>query len=89
MGIRFAKMHGAGNDLVIVDCLGGEPVEDWAGFARYALDRHLGVGGDQLLLVLPSQEPTSAWASATPTAARPRCAPTASAPSTSTCATAG
>ncbi len=56
MGLRFAKMHGTGNDLVIVDCLGGDPVEDWAGFARYVLDRHLGVGGDQLLLVQPSQQ---------------------------------
>ena len=54
--IRFAKMHGAGNDLVIIDCLGGDPVADWAAFARFALDRRLGVGGDQLLLVQPSRD---------------------------------
>jgi diaminopimelate epimerase len=54
--IRFAKMHGAGNDLVIIDCLTGDPVADWAAFARFALDRRLGVGGDQLLLVQPSRE---------------------------------
>ena len=27
--IRFAKMHGAGNDLVVIDCLRGDPVADW------------------------------------------------------------
>ncbi len=52
--VRFAKMHGAGNDFVVVDCLDGSPVSDWTDFARRALDRRLGIGGDQLLLVLPS-----------------------------------
>ncbi len=51
MRIPFAKMHGAGNDLVIVSCLDGDPAEDLEAFARFALDRRLGVGGDQLLLV--------------------------------------
>ncbi len=55
MRIPFTKMHGAGNDLIIIDCLDGEPVSDWEGFARFALDRRLGVGGDQLLLVQPSR----------------------------------
>ena len=55
MRIPFAKMHGAGNDLVVIDCLAGDPVDDWEAFARFALDRHLGVGGDQLLLVQPSE----------------------------------
>jgi diaminopimelate epimerase len=55
-------MHGAGNDLVIVDCLAGDPVADWAAFARFALDRRLGIGGDQLLLVRPSREADFAMA---------------------------
>jgi diaminopimelate epimerase len=54
--IRFAKMHGAGNDLVLIDCLAGDPVSDWTAFARFVLDRRLGVGGDQLLLVRPSRD---------------------------------
>ena len=54
--IRFAKMHGAGNDLIVIDCLAGDPVSDWASFARFALDRRLGIGGDQLLLVKPSRD---------------------------------
>jgi diaminopimelate epimerase len=49
--VRFAKMHGAGNDFPVIDCLAGDPVDDWPRFARFALDRHLGIGGDQLLLV--------------------------------------
>jgi diaminopimelate epimerase len=31
-------------------------VADWAAFARFALDRRLGIGGDQLLLVKPSRD---------------------------------
>jgi diaminopimelate epimerase len=54
--VRFAKMHGCGNDFVMVDCLEGDPVGDWRAFARRVLDRHFGVGGDQLLLVQPSSE---------------------------------
>jgi diaminopimelate epimerase len=49
-------MHGAGNDFVVVDCRAGDPVEDWNALARFALDRHFGIGGDQLLLVQPSRE---------------------------------
>jgi diaminopimelate epimerase len=60
--IPFAKMHGAGNDLVIVDCLAGDPVSDWAAFAKFALDRRFGIGGDQLLLVRPSREADFAMA---------------------------
>jgi diaminopimelate epimerase len=60
--IRFAKMHGAGNDFVVIDCLAGDPVADWTAFARFALDRRLGVGGDQLLLVRPSREADFAMA---------------------------
>jgi diaminopimelate epimerase len=60
--IRFAKMHGAGNDLIVVDCLAGDPVADWTSFARFALDRRLGIGGDQLLLVKPSRDADFAMA---------------------------
>ncbi len=54
--LGFAKMHGAGNDVVIIDCLDGDPVEDWGHFARFALDRRRGIGGDQLLLCRPSRD---------------------------------
>jgi len=53
--VRFSKMHGAGNDFVVVNCRAVEPTPNGPEFARFALDRHLGVGGDQLLLVFPSE----------------------------------
>ena len=56
MRIPFAKMHGAGNDFVVINCLQADPVDDWEAFARFALNRRFGVGGDQLLLVQPSRE---------------------------------
>jgi diaminopimelate epimerase len=54
--VRFSKMHGAGNDVVVVDCMQGSPVADWSAFARFALDRRRGIGGDQLLLVQPARD---------------------------------
>lgn len=52
--MRFTKMHGAGNDYVYVDCF-AEPVpEDPAELARRVSDRHFGIGGDGLILILPS-----------------------------------
>jgi diaminopimelate epimerase len=50
--MRFAKMHGAGNDFVVVDARGLE--RDWSAWARAVCDRHYGVGADGILLVLSS-----------------------------------
>jgi diaminopimelate epimerase len=55
MKIPFSKLHGAGNDVVLIDCLEGDRVDDWPRFARFVLDRHRGVGGDQLLLLRRSR----------------------------------
>ena len=53
--MRFTKMHGVGNDYVFVDCF-AEPVpDDPATLARRVSDRHFGIGGDGLILILPSQ----------------------------------
>ena len=53
--MRFTKMHGLGNDYVYVDCF-GQQVADPAGLARTISDRHFGVGGDGLILILPSDQ---------------------------------
>ncbi|MBK6333812.1 MAG: diaminopimelate epimerase [Thermomonas sp.] len=50
LAMRFTKMHGAGNDFVVLDLRDGRPAPDPALCARIA-DRHLGVGCDQLLTV--------------------------------------
>ncbi len=53
MRVRFTKMHGAGNDFVVLDetkgRLGLSPQQ-----YRWLADRHLGVGADQVLSVRPS-----------------------------------
>lgn len=52
-GIRFTKMHGAGNDFVILDRIAGAPLPDTA-LARRIADRHFGIGCDQIMLVEPA-----------------------------------
>lgn len=51
---RFIKMHGLGNDFVILDAREGE-VEMDAARARAIADRRTGVGCDQVILLEPSQ----------------------------------
>ncbi|HEY4529104.1 MAG TPA: diaminopimelate epimerase [Luteimonas sp.] len=51
-GLRFSKMHGAGNDFVVLDLRDGQPTPD-AALCRLLADRHRGVGCDQILGVLP------------------------------------
>jgi diaminopimelate epimerase len=47
VGLPFMKMHGAGNDFVVIDSRGREAVMT-AGLARALGDRNRGVGFDQL-----------------------------------------
>ncbi|MFN8525630.1 MAG: diaminopimelate epimerase [Chloroflexota bacterium] len=53
--MRFTKMHGIGNDYVYVNGF-EESVEDPARVAELVADRHFGVGGDGLILILPSDK---------------------------------
>lgn len=56
MLLQFSKMHGLGNDFVVVDnvtqnlYVNPEQIKQWA-------DRHRGIGFDQLLLVEPPYDP--------------------------------
>jgi len=50
--MKFVKMHGTGNDFVLLEAQGDE--RDWPRLARAMCDRHFGVGADGLILVLPS-----------------------------------
>ncbi len=49
-GLLFAKMHGLGNDFVVIDERGVAPRVD-ASLARAMADRHRGVGFDQLAVL--------------------------------------
>jgi diaminopimelate epimerase len=50
MKLKFTKMHGAGNDFVVLDAI-AQPITMTPQLARRLADRHLGVGCDQILLV--------------------------------------
>lgn len=50
--LNFTKMQGAANDFIVVDARNME--RDWPGLALAACDRHLGIGADGLILLLPS-----------------------------------
>jgi diaminopimelate epimerase len=53
--LRFTKMHGIGNDYLLLNCL-EDSVTDPEALARAMSDRHFGVGADGLILVLPAEE---------------------------------
>jgi len=56
--LKFTKMHGTGNDFVMLDCIHGEaPAEDsLSELAERVCDRHFGVGADGLILILEDDE---------------------------------
>ncbi len=53
LAMKFVKMHGTGNDFVMID---GRrlPALEWSALAQAMCDRHFGVGADGLILLLPS-----------------------------------
>lgn len=54
-GMRFTKMHGLGNDFIVVDATKGEyrpTPED----ARRLCNRRTGIGADGLMLIMPSEK---------------------------------
>ena len=50
----FTKMHGAANDFVVID--GHDINKDWSKMAVTLCDRHLGIGADSLIILLPSDK---------------------------------
>ncbi len=52
MKLRFTKMHGAGNDFVVLDATRG-PLPLSAAQYRFLADRRFGIGADQILIVEP------------------------------------
>ena len=60
MQLRFSKMHGIGNDFVVLDCRQRAFPLD-AAQIRALADRHTGVGFDQLLSIEPARNPACAF----------------------------
>ena len=50
MKLQFTKMHGAGNDFIVIDST--EALFTMTtNQLRFIADRHLGIGADQILIV--------------------------------------
>ena len=56
MKLKFSKMHGLGNDFVVLDGI-RQPLSLTPEQLRYLADRHFGVGCDQILLVETAGQP--------------------------------
>ena len=54
-GMKFTKMHGAGNDYVYVDCFVQDLPEELSDLAKLISHRRFGVGGDGLICIRPSK----------------------------------
>jgi diaminopimelate epimerase len=57
--MRFSKMHGIGNDFIMINCLGMEGdtlAAEAQRQAEFLCDRKFGVGADGVILVLPGEE---------------------------------
>jgi diaminopimelate epimerase len=55
MRVPFTKMHGLGNDFVVLDARADAVPAMTGSLAAAIADRHLGIGCDQLILLEPSQ----------------------------------
>jgi diaminopimelate epimerase len=56
MKLKFTKMHGAGNDFVVIDAINQQiqfTREQW----QHIADRRFGIGADQILVVEKSDTP--------------------------------
>lgn len=60
MALQFSKMHGLGNDFVVIDATTA-PVALTPAQARFIADRHYGIGCDQILLVGPARSADAAF----------------------------
>ena len=56
MKLKFTKMHGAGNDFIVIDAIHQDIAFSAAQWQRLA-DRRFGIGADQILVVEASVEP--------------------------------
>ncbi|KAF0191949.1 MAG: diaminopimelate epimerase [Gammaproteobacteria bacterium] len=56
MRLKFTKMHGLGNDFVVLDGV-SQPVSLTPEQIRFVADRHFGIGCDQVLMVEKARSP--------------------------------
>ncbi|HBN08928.1 MAG TPA: diaminopimelate epimerase [Cyanobacteria bacterium UBA8530] len=56
MNLPFLKMHGCGNDFIVIDLLSFPYPVEWEKVAPKLCHRQFGIGADGLLLLLPSSD---------------------------------
>ena len=56
MHLKFTKMHGAGNDFIVIDAI-NQSVELTPAQCRLLADRRFGIGADQILVVQAAELP--------------------------------
>ena len=54
MKLKFTKMHGAGNDFIVIDAI-SQQVDFTPAQWQHLADRRFGIGADQILVVGPAQ----------------------------------
>ncbi|MFT5442353.1 MAG: diaminopimelate epimerase [Myxococcota bacterium] len=54
--VPFTKMHGAGNDFVVLDAIRDSLPKDLAEFSRHISHRQFAIGADQILVVRESKD---------------------------------
>jgi diaminopimelate epimerase len=59
MKITFTKMHGIGNDFVLINCIQQDELllfsdDKWQSLSKKLCQRQTGIGADQILLLMPS-----------------------------------
>jgi diaminopimelate epimerase len=55
MKVNFFKMHGLGNDFIMINDL-KEQIENYPNLAKKLCDRHFGIGADGMILIQNSQK---------------------------------
>ncbi len=54
--VPFTKMHGLGNDFVVVNCLEKNWIKDPEQFAKMSCRRQFSIGADGVIMILPSKK---------------------------------
>lgn len=54
--IKFTKMHGLGNDYIYINCFEEQGLQDYPALAIKMSERHTGIGGDGLVLIMASNK---------------------------------
>ena len=59
--IKFAKLHGAGNDFVLIEAFGLSDTVDFAAFAQSIANRRTAVGFDQMMVITKNSAAASGF----------------------------